>query len=380
MLKYPGIPIDKHLEKHSIYKQIVEDQRPAIEVIREWIGFTIFTAFDLAPLFTYLWEKAIPEPEEGPVRHLMILTNDMEIPWGFATNPDDPNFCLADKLSIGYITPEEIEPYEQRMTSWDMDICTEIADSDAFLNEKESSWVLLAVDPTLQGVEKEIFELTDLFNKHQFDSEKILTISHLESPRGRFLNNLFLKRKLRIVHFAGHVTDNGNLKLTDGVHITPSTIRGLRCIEKRRLGMSSPLVFLNGCSSGRMKNPYRKSDQLSTAFAALGAIACVTTRFEVPDFEASIFSGCFYEALLKRHGVSVGHALYDARKSFKNKLENNPAIQHIPYFYCMYGNPVVEIFPRAPRGFIHEAKELTDKPTNTLADMFGKPLGKSFGE
>jgi hypothetical protein len=375
-LNYPEYPIEDQTRNHRIYKLIVVDKVPPIEIIRREIGRTIYTAFDLAPLFTHLWNKAKEQSETKP--HLMIMTNDMEIPWGWATNPEDTSFCLADKFSIGYITPEDIASYEERMSIWDEDIRREIANEKEFIEEKQSSRVLLALGSGLEEAKRELENLVELFKEHSFDSDNILQICPDEFSRGPFLLNLISKRKLRIVHFAGHVTPAGNLILGDGHEIEPNTIRDLNCFQVKRFDSSSPLVFLNGCSSAKLKDPYRKADQLSTAFASIGAIACVTTRFEVKDWDAAEFAHHFYKELLCKFGLTVGNALSNARSSFIAKFEKDKSLWHIPYFYCLYGNPAVEVFPRVDEGFESEAQILidkSDKKTKNMEDMFGKPLG-----
>jgi hypothetical protein len=370
----PDFPVDESLRNLQIYKKVIEQKTPIIDVLRKEIGVTIFTAFDLAPLFIHLWKKARPDPAKGK-RHLMILTNDMEIPWGWATNPEDPNVCLADKYSIGYITPEDVASYEERMRIWDEDIQTEISDEETFAREKASSRIMIAVDSCLEGANQELADLKALFEDYCFDSKNILTVCSREYPRGRFLRNLIDNRKLRIVHFAGHVTPGGNIKLADDHEIEPESIRQLSYFEKRRFDMSCPLVFLNGCASGKLIDPYRKSDQLSTAFASIGAIACVTTRFEVQDLEAAGFANHFYKAMLGRYGITAGAALSKARSSYIAENLDDLSLHHVPYFYCLYGNPAVEIFPRAPDDFDKEAMVLSDRYSQ---DVNSKDIEERF--
>ena len=95
----------------------------------------------------------------------------MEIPWGWATNPDDRSFCLSDRFSIGYITPEDIASYEERIKSCDIEIRTNIADDSNFVDEKHSSRILLAADCKMSGAKAEVERLRELFLEHNFTEE-----------------------------------------------------------------------------------------------------------------------------------------------------------------------------------------------------------------
>jgi hypothetical protein len=130
-----------------------------------------------------------------------------------------------------------------------------------------------------------------------------------------------------IIHYSGHVIrdDAGDfgLRLHGGAVLASGDIRNF--VKGR------PIVFLNGCSSGKAV------EGLTAAFLDAGAQLVIGSLFEAPDAGARAFAETFYESIL--NGVTVGAALRQARQGVSGKAEFGAAWAG----YVMYGNPCLRI-------------------------------------
>ena len=126
------------------------------------------------------------------------------------------------------------------------------------------------------------------------------------------------KNAYDIVHYAGHVDANepgeATLKLADDD--TPASYLA------QRLAADKPqIVFVNGCSSGRLAeqvqdNPHAGGEwvaSMAETFLTEGVGSYVGTLWDVADDAASRIASRFYAALLE--GAAVGDALTSARQS-----------------------------------------------------------------
>ncbi len=140
-----------------------------------------------------------------------------------------------------------------------------------------------------------------------------------------------------IIHYAGHIVldeseERYAFRLNGGECLTASTI------EKHAKG--TPIVFLNGCWSGKAKgvpDPLSSVEGLTDAFLSVGAQVVVGSLFEVPDEGARAFAEKFYESVLNRK--TMGEALQLAREETKDKEKCAAAWA----CFVMYGDPCLRI-------------------------------------
>src|SRR5258708_1594036 len=74
---------------------------------------------------------------------------------------------------------------------------------------------------------------------------------------------------------------------------------------------NAPLVFLNSCHSGQIKENYLGFVGFANVLLESGAANCITTSWSVSDRSASRFAADFYTRLLK--GETIGQALRETR-------------------------------------------------------------------
>lgn len=150
-----------------------------------------------------------------------------------------------------------------------------------------------------------------------------------------------------IVHYSGHIDDN-TLLFSEQHKITSRVLgKRLAFLTKR------PLVVLHGCSSGKIRDTRRQSEQLATVLLSKGASGCLVALLPVDQpikFEKSHESmiELFYSNVVGKM-MPYGRALHEARNDFIR----NPETSHNPQwlFFQLYGDP---------RGM------LIDSPTSTI--------------
>ena len=104
---------------------------------------------------------------------------------------------------------------------------------------------------------------------------------------------------------------------------------------------SNPVVFLNGCSSGEIKNLWHKHDNLATEFLDCGASACVVTNYQIPEISAKNFAQKFYFYFINQK-LTVGQSLQQARLDMAKPEfsgDMNPDYDITRYLYNLYGEP-----------------------------------------
>jgi CHAT domain-containing protein len=145
------------------------------------------------------------------------------------------------------------------------------------------------------------------------------------------------RKNLRLIHYSGHF-DNNALELSEEEAIT------VAILEANNLKfLTQPLVFLNGCASGRLENLWEKSRNLSTVFLARGAGACVVSLLKMENLTAGRFAQKFYEHFLA-DGTTAAEALRRTRQEMKSRelfRGYDPAYDVTRYFYHLYGDPTL---------------------------------------
>jgi CHAT domain-containing protein len=142
---------------------------------------------------------------------------------------------------------------------------------------------------------------------------------------------------LRLIHYSGHFENNA-LEMSEEEAISAAVLEANNLKFPTR-----PLVFLNGCASGRLENLWEKSRNVSTAFLARGAGACIVSLLKMENRTACYFAQKFYQHFLIR-ALTAAEALRQTRLEMKSRdlfRGYDPACDVTRYFYHLYGDPAV---------------------------------------
>lgn len=125
-------------------------------------------------------------------------------------------------------------------------------------------------------------------------------------------------------HFAGHgatVGDDANrwhIELDGFPHLSAEDLLA----EARNLGLARPLVFLNGCTTGRGGLTLTGPGGWSQSFLEAKAGAFIGTYWEVADGKSREMAKAIYEGLFK--GKPIGEAVRQARLQLHRKHKGDP--------------------------------------------------------
>jgi len=125
-------------------------------------------------------------------------------------------------------------------------------------------------------------------------------------------------------HFIGHGISKGNnpsqwaLQLEAFEELSQRDLHG----EARRLGGARPLVFLNGCRTGRGAQSLTGIGGWAQEFLVAGAGAFVGSHWAVPDSEARAFAEAFYRFFIS--GMPGGEAARRARCEIRESFPGSP--------------------------------------------------------
>jgi hypothetical protein len=125
-------------------------------------------------------------------------------------------------------------------------------------------------------------------------------------------------------HFAGHgaaIGDDANrwhIELDGLRHLSAEDLLD----ETRNLGLSHPLVFLNGCTTGRGGLTLTGPGGWSRSFLEANAGAFIGTYWGIADDKSRELATTFYKNLFK--GLPVGEALRKARLRLHKKHKGDP--------------------------------------------------------
>jgi inosine-uridine nucleoside N-ribohydrolase len=228
--------------------------------------------------------------------HLAISTDDPAILWESAFFKDEflgLRFAVARRMIARKVPDQKPRP------------------------ERSSLEMLVIADPRadLRQAGGEAHAIEEMFAEESLVQVRVLAGN--EASTRNVLNHLG-KYAYDIVHYAGHVDANepgeATLKLADDD--TPASY-----LAQRLPDVKPQIVFVNGCSSGRLatqveENPHFGGEwvaSMAETFLTEGVGSYVGTLWDVADDTASKVAGRFYAALLE--GAAVGDALMSARQS-----------------------------------------------------------------
>ena len=257
---------------------------------------------------------------KGNGHHLVIETNDTEIPWELMYDGSD---FLATKHYSGRTLVVETEgpqvPSQPSRTELRTALIIDPTESlPAARSEAELARVLKA------------FGTVDVYQGKKIDSLEGMRIL----GRGGY----------DIIHYAGHAEFNteqptrSSLSFADGT-LTAGEMR--RVIEKSR---SRPrLVFVNACTSATESSDTEieylgsKIGGLGSVFLKAGVLGYIGAVWSIFDQSAQFLASEFYSRALA--GDTVGKALTQARVSTRLKYPNDLSWAS----FVLYGHPSVKI-------------------------------------
>lgn len=158
-------------------------------------------------------------------------------------------------------------------------------------------------------------------------------------------------------HFAGHgivIGDDANrwaIELDGLTRFTAEDLLG----EAKNLGLAKPLVFLNGCTTGRGGLTLTGPGGWSRSFLEAKAGAFIGTYWEVADGKSRELATTFYENLFK--GLPIGEAFRRARLRLHEKYKGDPTW----LAYTVFAHPLA--YSTEPSGEIAHERSADRKPT-----------------
>lgn len=124
-------------------------------------------------------------------------------------------------------------------------------------------------------------------------------------------------------HFAGHGEVEGDdadrwyIQLEDDGRLAAEDLLG----EPGNLGLTNPLVFLNGCTTGRTGLSLAGPGGLARGFLGARAGAFIGTCWEVSDRKSRELAETFYRGLF--NGLPIGEAFRQARLRLRKKYQGD---------------------------------------------------------
>jgi len=144
-----------------------------------------------------------------------------------------------------------------------------------------------------------------------------------------------------VLHFSGHgralqIADRAEIRLENRTVFSPLNLYG----DARRLGQSRPLVFLNGCHTGRGGFSLTGLGGWAEHLLAIGCGAFAGTHWAVQSESAAAFATSFYGGLLE--GLPMARAFREARAAIHS--ETDPSW----LAYTLYAHPGARLGPQGP--------------------------------
>jgi hypothetical protein len=158
-------------------------------------------------------------------------------------------------------------------------------------------------------------------------------------------------------HFTGHGAtvgedpDRWSIRL-EGIHeFSAEDLKE----EAANLGLAQPLVFFNGCSTGRSGRGLAGPGGWSHAFLKVGAGAFIGTHWSIRDGKAREFALAVYKGLFS--GLPIGEAVRKARRLLHKRYKGDPTW----LAYTVYAHPL------ASCGELEPARQPADRKPSQLA-------------
>jgi hypothetical protein len=270
-------------------------------------------------MYRLLLPDAMQRYLEDDAASVTITTNDLELPWELMYL--DGYLCLkrpVTRMPLGNAFPRgERAPTPMRA---------------------KIKFALIYSDPTgnLPGARREVEQIRD--NLASLGDQIEVTVLAADTAGGLDLNDALRNGSYDVIHYAGHAwfdeedPDLSGLVLAEGEVFYAQKIR--------RLNEGRPLVFLNACSSARIRNEVAggvydqlPAEGLASAFIYGGALACIGSIWPVPDRQAAQLATAFYRNVLDGH--MIGEALRMARADLFRQNPRDPTWAG----FVLYGNP-----------------------------------------
>jgi len=116
----------------------------------------------------------------------------------------------------------------------------------------------------------------------------------------------------------------------------PFTVAELSPRIADSMRLTRPLIFFNGCQTGRIGFVLTDLGSWGARLVELGCGAFVGTLWLVRDESAVAFATAFYARLSK--GFPIGEALQQSRQVVRKQFPNDPTW----LAYCCFANPLAK--------------------------------------
>lgn len=281
----------------SIFTEI--DQWQASREKEDWSGFRLknektceyMTGLLLEPsLRSELWKL------RDSIKSLQIISSEMDIPWELCRlneqSKDEEGFFFAEKW-----------PVVRWISSGDR------SDSQLITELKLDRVGLVFAPETGDGAKAEKEKLKEVF------SGKSCLLAPEVPDYTKICQKLFSDR-FDCWHFVGKSIFNpedpdfSQIMINEKFSLRPCDISGMKFHE------TAPIIFLNGCQTGRVERSFKDLGGWAKRFIDAGASVFIGTYWNVGNHHSAYFSEEFYKLLLANE--SVGNAAHKARNATKD--------------------------------------------------------------
>jgi CHAT domain-containing protein len=295
-----GMPPEKYL--HSLFKDIENlllDTPEAREIAEQKIAIKGLAIWKLFPreLQDLLWQW------RGKALSLLIRSDEPHIPWEIAklqSTGRDGRVTVGKFLCEAFAVTRWLRghPYQMRLPL-------------------QSLALVIPKSSRLKGAAAEGEEIRRLAASHRRQVTDV-------EPTFLSLSRVLALGVHDSWHFAGHgavIGDDVNrwaIQLDGLPYFTVEDLLG----EAKNLGLSRPLVFLNGCTSGRGGFTLTGPGGWSRGFLDANAGAFIGTYWGIEDGKSREIALSFYKNLF--NGLPVGEAFRKARRDLNKKYKGDP--------------------------------------------------------